>query len=121
MPRITEILFQGELIVESCAYVRMDPVELRERATLAYSMLGECTVFPRNCRVNRLGNERGICKGGRCVPVSSYGQHFGEEAPLVGKKVQVRFFHCYLSCEFCQNSDISQEGRGREISAGELA
>jgi putative pyruvate formate lyase activating enzyme len=31
------------------------------------------------------------------------------------------FLHCNLSCRFCQNCEISQEGEGDEVSPEELA
>ena len=45
--------------------------------------------------------------------VASYGPHFGEEAPLVGRggSGTIFFAGCNLACVFCQNHDISQPGR----------
>jgi putative pyruvate formate lyase activating enzyme len=55
--------------------------------------------------------------------VSSYGPHFGEEAPLVGQggSGTIFFTNCNLKCVFCQNYSISQIGEGREVTAEELA
>ncbi len=55
--------------------------------------------------------------------VSSYGPHFGEEAPLVGKNGSgtIFFTHCNLQCVFCQNYTISQQGEGSEVDREELA
>jgi len=55
--------------------------------------------------------------------VSSYGPHFGEEAPLVGQHGSgtIFFTYCNLQCVFCQNYTISQLGEGREIDMEELA
>jgi putative pyruvate formate lyase activating enzyme len=55
--------------------------------------------------------------------VSSYGPHFGEEAPLVGKRGSGTIFltNCNLSCLFCQNYSISQLGEGEMVSKEELA
>lgn len=105
------------------AYLKLAPGELAERAEKAVEMLGECEVCAQQCRVNRLQGELGACRGGRLAAVSSYGPHFGEESPLVGSggSGTIFFTHCNLSCEFCQNCDISQEGSGEEVSAEELA
>ena len=86
-------------------------------------MLAECTLCPRKCKVNRLKNEKGTCKTGRNAMVSSYAPHFGEESPLVGFRGSgtIFFTHCNLLCNFCQNYDISHEGRGEEISTEGLA
>jgi putative pyruvate formate lyase activating enzyme len=55
--------------------------------------------------------------------ISSAGPHFGEESPLVGKFGSGTIFltNCNLRCVFCQNSDISHSGYGREIESEELA
>jgi len=105
------------------SYLKLPPGELKKRAELAVAMLSDCTVCAQGCRVNRLTGERGICQGGREAVVSSFGPHFGEEAPLVGSggSGTIFFTYCNLKCEFCQNCDISQNGEGDEVSAGELA
>ena len=55
--------------------------------------------------------------------VSSYGPHFGEEAPLVGMQGSgtIFFTYCNLRCLFCQNYTISQLGDGNRVSRDELA
>ena len=55
--------------------------------------------------------------------ISSYGPHFGEEAPLVGKHGSgtIFFTYCNLRCIFCQNYTISQLGEGSTIDREELA
>jgi putative pyruvate formate lyase activating enzyme len=55
--------------------------------------------------------------------VFSYGPHFGEEAPLVGRHGSgtVFFTHCNLRCLFCQNASISQLGEGQKASKEDLA
>ena len=76
-----------------------------------------CELCPRRCRVNRLDGERGFCRTGRRAVLSSFGPHFGEEDPLVGRggSGTIFFTHCNLLCCFCQNYDISHEGAGEEI------
>ncbi len=83
----------------------------------------ECRLCPRSCKVNRLEDEKGICKTGKKAMVSSYNAHFGEETPLVGKNGSgtIFFTNCNLLCNFCQNYDISHEGHGREVTDEELA
>lgn len=96
---------------------------LQEKIRVAGEMLQECTLCPRDCRVNRMENELGTCKTGHKAVVSSYAPHFGEEAPLVGIRGSgtIFFTHCNLLCNFCQNYDISHEGRGEEVSDSDLA
>ena len=57
---------------------------LEERAAEAGERMKSCRLCPRECRVNRLEDERGFCRTGRNSVVSSYSPHFGEEDPLVG-------------------------------------
>ncbi|MEM2841361.1 MAG: radical SAM protein, partial [Candidatus Bathyarchaeia archaeon] len=57
---------------------------LDERLERLYKILESCELCPRKCRVNRMRGERGYCKSGMEVMVSSFNPHFGEEDPLVG-------------------------------------
>jgi len=96
---------------------------LQERIETALSILTSCVLCPRNCNVNRLNDEQGVCRTGRYAAVSSYGPHFGEEEPLVGRKGSgtIFFTHCSLRCVFCQNYDISHRGEGYEVKPAGLA
>jgi putative pyruvate formate lyase activating enzyme len=96
---------------------------LAEKSSRALEALANCTLCPRKCRVDRLAGETGICKTGRMAWVSSYNPHYGEEAPLVGRNGSgtIFFTHCNLLCIFCQNFDISHQGRGRQVTADQLA
>lgn len=75
----------------------------------AYELLEQCNLCPRKCGVNRIKDEKGFCRIGKNAIVSSYGPHFGEEAPLVGRygSGTIFFAGCNLRCIFCQNFDIS--------------
>ncbi len=86
-------------------------------------MLEECCLCPRQCGANRLAGESGKCRTTSRMVVSSYGPHFGEEAPLVGKHGSgtIFFAHCNLQCLFCQNYTISQLGEGSPVDRKELA
>jgi putative pyruvate formate lyase activating enzyme len=96
---------------------------LQKKIQAAYKILNSCTLCPRQCRVNRMSGETGICKTAKQAWVSSYNPHFGEEAPLVGTHGSgtIFFTHCNLMCLFCQNFDISHEGYGQEVSDKQLA
>lgn len=86
-------------------------------------MMAPCILCPRNCRVDRPRGQLGICRTGPEPVVSSYGAHFGEERPLVGRHGSGTIFltGCNLRCMFCQNYDISQLNMGDVITADELA
>ena len=96
---------------------------LGEKIQQARKQLTACTLCPRQCKINRIAGQTGVCKTGENAFVSSYQSHFGEEAPLVGKNGSgtIFFTHCNLMCIFCQNYDISHEGRGIEVSTEQLA
>lgn len=97
--------------------------QLQDKIELASKVLQNCTLCPRACHINRLEGEMGICKTAQWAWVSSYGPHFGEEAPLVGQHGSgtIFFTRCNLLCNFCQNFDISHQGIGTEVTAAQLA
>jgi len=87
------------------------------------AQLTPCEACPRNCRVDRLADERRVCGTGRHAIVSSAFPHFGEEDCLRGWRGSGTIFFglCNLRCVFCQNWDISQQPRGLELSAAAIA
>jgi putative pyruvate formate lyase activating enzyme len=98
--------------------------ELARRVRRAFEHLRDCDLCPNQCLVDRLKSARGArCRTARQARVASYGPHHGEERPLVGRHGSgtIFFSGCNLACVFCQNWDISQQDRGREVSARELA
>jgi putative pyruvate formate lyase activating enzyme len=84
--------------------------ELFKRAEKAYASLISCTSCPRDCKVDRINGEYGICTSGHLPIVSSYTPHFGEEPVLSGTKGagNIFFGNCNLKCIYCQNFEISQ-------------
>lgn len=97
---------------------------IARRTQEALHFLKPCKVCPRNCKTDRLNDEkRGICKLGRSAVVSSFNPHFGEESPLVGTGGSGTVFltSCSLRCIFCQNYEISHLMLGTEVSAEEFA
>lgn len=97
--------------------------ELKARLDAVPAHLQSCSLCPRNCGVDRLANETGVCKSGRRAVVSSYFPHPGEEDPLRGWRGSgtIFFAWCNLRCVFCQNFEVSQEGRGSEVTPVRLA
>jgi len=100
-----------------------DSGKLAERIETARALLQSCQVCPHHCGINRLAGEIGNCRTARLAVVASYGPHFGEEAPLVGRHGSgtIFFTNCNLKCLFCQNYSISQLGDGTEVSREEIA
>jgi putative pyruvate formate lyase activating enzyme len=98
--------------------------ELARRAAQALALLDStCRVCPRLCTVNRLDDERGLCKIGRRAIVASHFPHFGEENCLRGWRGSgtIFFSGCNLRCVFCQNYDVSWQIQGEEVSHERLA
>ncbi len=98
--------------------------ELKKRADELWAMMESCHLCPRECGVNRLEGERGVCNSpGAKLVVSAFHPHFGEEKPLVGKGGSGTIFltHCSLRCVFCQNWEISHRGVGHQRDIDELA
>ena len=85
--------------------------------------LESCTICPHNCKVNRLEGKIGRCRTGKNVKIALSSLHFAEEPCISGKNGSgtVFFSNCNLRCIYCQNYEISQEGKGNEISIQELA
>lgn len=88
---------------------------LAHRAGRAYSALKNCRLCPRNCGVDRIHDERGICRVGKIAGVASANLHFGEEPPITGTRGSgtIFFTGCNLCCHFCQNYPLSQMGHGK--------
>lgn len=109
--------------MKSPAYLNLSISELRERASSAYARMERCNLCARNCDVNRLEGNLGVCKTGLQARVSSHGPHMGEENPLRGWKGSgtIFFTRCNLRCQFCQNHDISQTDAGNKVTSQELA
>ena len=86
-------------------------------------ILEKCAICPHNCGINRLNNQIGRCKSKDTIKVALYSTHNFEEPCISGKKGSgtVFFSNCNMNCVFCQNYEISQQGKGKEISIEELA
>jgi putative pyruvate formate lyase activating enzyme len=105
------------------AYLQLPSGLLSDKVGEAEEMLKECTLCPRECRVDRTAGQAGFCKTGDRLFISSYGPHFGEEKPLVGRFGSGTIFmgNCNLGCIFCQNYSISHLGEGVEMPFEKLA
>ncbi|MEJ2253895.1 MAG: radical SAM protein [Nitrospirota bacterium] len=97
--------------------------ELAARADALTGALRNCRLCPRACGVDRTRGELGFCGIGEKPVVASWGPHFGEEPPLVGRggSGTIFFTGCNLGCVYCQNWSISHGREGREVSIEKLA
>ena len=86
-------------------------------------ILNNCTLCPRNCKVNRNNGKIGFCRAGIKPKIALADLHFYEEPCISGKEGSgtVFFTGCNLVCKFCQNYKISQEFLGEEIEIEDLA
>ncbi len=105
------------------SYLKLNPADFASRIRKLDETLKECTLCPRQCRVDRTSGEVGFCSTGNKPFISSWGPHFGEERPLVGYygSGTIFFGYCNLGCIYCQNWTISHLGEGQEMSYEELA
>ncbi len=96
---------------------------LSKRVDQLQAYYKNCTLCPRDCRVDRTQDHLGKCRATSTVKVSSAFAHFGEEQPLVGTRGSgtIFFSNCALRCLYCQNHSISIEGTGTQISDERLA
>ncbi|NJD62673.1 MAG: radical SAM protein [Deltaproteobacteria bacterium] len=95
---------------------------LRERYERSLESLRSCRLCPRECGVNRLAGELGVCRAGAEATVAAVSVHHGEEPPISGDMGSgtVFFSHCNLKCLFCQNYPISQMGAGQPMTGAQL-
>lgn len=105
------------------AYSALGTDKLEHRARDARSLLKGCRLCPRGCGADRTAGETGYCGVEDRPFLSSYGLHFGEERPLVGRggSGTIFFGGCNLSCIFCQNWTISRMVDGEYASVEDLA
>ena len=86
-------------------------------------LLENCTLCPRECKVNRLEGMRGYCGMDSRIRAARAALHMWEEPCISGKKGSgaVFFSGCGLRCCFCQNRDIAIGDSGKEITVQRLA
>ena len=86
-------------------------------------LLQKCEICPHKCKIDRTKNQVGRCKSKDTVKVALASIHNFEEPCISGRNGSgtVFFSNCNLSCDFCQNYEISQQGLGKEISIERLA
>lgn len=85
--------------------------------------LDKCEICPHKCGIDRTKKEIGRCKSTDKIKIALYSVHHFEEPCISGENGSgtVFFSNCNLNCIYCQNYEISQEGKGKEISIEELA
>ncbi len=76
-----------------------------------------CQLCPRSCGVDRTKGETGFCSMPAVPHLARAMLHFGEEPPISGTKGAgaVFFSGCTLRCSYCQNAEISLDGKGKAV------
>lgn len=85
--------------------------------------LDKCNICPHNCMVNRNNGKIGRCKCNNRIKIALASIHQYEEPCLSEENGSgtIFFSNCNLNCIYCQNYEISQLGKGEEISIEDLA
>jgi len=84
-------------------------------------LLSDCTLCPRECRVDRFEGGTGYCRSDAGTNIASICIHRGEEPSISGPDgiCNIFFSGCNMRCIFCQNHEISHPGAEcRSNSAG---
>ena len=81
-----------------------------------------CNLCPRKCGVDRTAGQKGFCGMSDQLKIARAAAHYWEEPVISGSfgSGTVFFSGCTLGCAFCQNTEISHEHRGKEISSARL-
>lgn len=81
-----------------------------------------CNMCPRKCNIDR-SEKAGFCGMNDKIKIARAELHFWEEPCISGTKGSgtVFFSGCPLKCVYCQNSDISSGGFGKEITVERLS
>ena len=84
--------------------------------------LKKCEICPHKCKIDRT-KQIGRCKATDKVKIALYSIHNFEEPCISGIKGSgtIFFSNCNMNCIYCQNYEISQLGKGKEITIQELA
>ncbi len=85
--------------------------------------LEKCTICPHKCNINRSIGNKGRCKCDDKIKIALASIHEYEEPCLseINGSGTIFFTNCNLNCIYCQNYEISQQEKGREVSIEELA
>ncbi|MFH0985315.1 MAG: radical SAM protein [Candidatus Omnitrophota bacterium] len=88
----------------------------------SFSSYQQCTLCPRDCKVDRAKGPLGFCGESSSCRVSFIGPHFGEEPSFTGTRGSgtIFFSGCSSQCFFCQNYQISNQHEGRTVTSAEL-
>ena len=83
----------------------------------------ECTICPRNCKVDRNFGKRGYCRENSEIKIARAALHMWEEPCISGEEGSgtVFFSGCAMGCVFCQNRTIATDEVGKVVTVERLA
>lgn len=87
------------------------------------NMIETCKICPHECGVDRTKGEFGRCRSSDKIKIALASLHQYEEPCISGYKGSgtIFFSNCNLNCDYCQNYEISQKGKGYEVTIEELS
>lgn len=87
------------------------------------SLMRECRLCPRNCGVNRMAGERGVCGMTAEIAAARAALHMWEEPCISGTEGSgaIFFSGCSMGCCFCQNREIAAGRQGNAVNVEQLA
>lgn len=91
--------------------------------TYTERLMGDCTLCPRRCHVNRLQGQRGACGMTAELRIARAALHPWEEPCISGEQGSgtVFFSGCPLQCVYCQNHEIAAGRLGKPCTTEQLA
>lgn len=86
-------------------------------------LLNNCTLCPRNCKVNRANGQVGYCRVTEELVVARAALHMWEEPCISGEAGSgtVFFSGCSMGCVYCQNKNIATAKAGKKITIERLS
>ncbi len=96
-------------------------VEIEYR--MKHQLLKECTLCPRECRIDRTSGNKGYCRMTDELVVARAALHMWEEPCISGEEGSgaVFFSGCAMGCIYCQNHNIAKGLAGKKITIERLS
>ena len=85
--------------------------------------LEKCEICPHRCKINRNSGLKGRCRCDDKIKIALASIHNYEEPCLseINGSGTIFFTNCNLNCIYCQNYEISQMEKGKDVTIEELA
>lgn len=85
--------------------------------------LEKCEICPHRCKANRNSGLKGRCRCDDKIKIALASIHNYEEPCLseINGSGTIFFTNCNLNCIYCQNYEISQREKGKDVTIEELA